>query len=453
MGRGSPAGGKLSLGTKLGFGICDLGGNLFFTIMGFYLLIFMTDVVGLAAGMAGTALMIGKIWDAVTDPAVGYLSDRTRTRWGRRRPYMFAGSFLLFAMMILMFKAPGHNGQWALFAWAAVMYCLLCTAYTLVNIPYGALTPELTPDYHERTVLNAFRMSSAVVGTLVGAGLVLPIVGLAENPVDGWTLMGAIMGGIMLATGLVTIFAVREPRHPERQPKQSILKAYAEALGMKAFLTCLVPWTLHITGITIIQGSLLYYFKYLYRNETGFQLALVALLLSSLVFIPVWTAISKRAGKKKSYNAGMLVFAAAILCFFLIGHRIPMEYSYIIMVAGGFGFATQYVMPYALVPDVVEYDFAERGVRREGVFYGMWTFASKVGQALAIAMTGWILGAFGYVPEVPQTALALAGIRLLCGPIPIVFFLAGVVVLSFYPITPESYCAIVAKIEARNTRV
>lgn len=141
--------GKLPFWTKLGFGICDLGGNLFFTMMGFYLLFFMTDVVGLAAGLAGTALMVGKIWDAVTDPTVGYISDQTRTRWGRRRPYMFIGSFFLFITMVLMFTAPGYESQAQLFIWAAVMYCLLCTAYTLVNIPYGALTPELTTDYNE----------------------------------------------------------------------------------------------------------------------------------------------------------------------------------------------------------------------------------------------------------------------------------------------------------------
>ncbi|HUX21965.1 MAG TPA: MFS transporter, partial [Spirochaetia bacterium] len=148
---------SLPLRTKLGFGICDLGGNLFFTIVGFYLLYFMTDVVGLAAGLAGTALMIGKIWDAVTDPAVGALSDRTTTRWGRRRPYMFVGAILLFLFMIVMFINPHLASQGALFVWVAIMYCLLNTAYTLVNIPYGALTPELTDDFNERTSLNGYR--------------------------------------------------------------------------------------------------------------------------------------------------------------------------------------------------------------------------------------------------------------------------------------------------------
>ncbi len=443
--------GKLPFWTKLGFGICDLGGNLFFTMMGFYLLFFMTDVVGLAAGLAGTALMIGKIWDAITDPTVGYLSDRTRSRWGRRRPYMFIGSFSLFAMMIVMFTAPGYSGQWQLFAWAAVMYCLLCTAYTLVNIPYGALTPELTTDYNERTVVNAYRMSSAVVGTLLGAGLVLPIVSMRADSAGGWALAGTVMGAIMMVTALITVFSVREPVHRISPPRQNIFKSYAQVLGMKAFLTCLIPWTLHITGITVIQGALLYYFIYLYGDETGFQMALIALLISAMIFIPVWTVISRSIGKKASYNTGMLIMATSVMVFFFIGHRVPMEVSYIIMVVAGFGFATQYVMPYAIVPDVVEYDYAENGIRREGVFYGLWTFSSKVGQAFAIALSGWTLSAFGYIPDVAQSDLSLLGIRLLCGPIPVLFFLAGIVILFYYPITSEKYSEILAKIAERES--
>jgi glycoside/pentoside/hexuronide:cation symporter, GPH family len=442
--------GKLPFRTKLGFGICDLGGNLFFTMMGFYLLFFMTDVVGLAAGLAGTALMIGKIWDAVTDPTVGYLSDHTRTRWGRRRPYMFIGSFLLFGMMIVMFTAPGYTEQWQLFFWAAAMYCLLCTAYTLVNIPYGAMTPELTTDYNERTVVNAYRMSSAVVGTLLGAGLVLPLVAMGSDTARGWTLAGTVMGAIMMVTALITVFSVREPRHNTAPPRQNIFRSYAQVLGMKAFLTCLIPWTLHITGITIIQGALLYYYIYLYGDETGFQLALIALLISAMIFIPVWTLISRRIGKKMSYNTGMLIMALSVVIFFIIGHRVPMEVSYIIMIVAGFGFATQYVMPYAIVPDVVEYDYAENGLRREGVFYGLWTFSSKVGQAFAIALSGWTLSAFGYIPDVVQSDLSLLGIRLLVGPIPVLFFISGIVILSYYPITREKYAEILEKIALRN---
>ena len=287
----------LSMRTKLGFAVCDLGGNLFFTMIGFYLLFFLTDIVGLAAGLAGTALMIGKIWDAVTDPAVGYLSDRTRNSMGRRRPYMLYGSFLLLISMIVMFTNPGLSAEWGLFVWAALAYCLLNTAFTLVNIPYAAMLPELTRDFDQRTVLTGYRMTFAVVGTFVGAGLVLPLTGISENPDVGWSVMGGITGAIMLVTALVTVWAIREPEHPEKPDKVHIIRTYVDALKLKPFLLAVFPWILHTTGVTVIQGALLYYFQYIYEDEGMFQLALVALLASSIVFIPVWVAISKRIGK------------------------------------------------------------------------------------------------------------------------------------------------------------
>ena len=160
------SGSKLPLSVKLGFGIGDLGGNLFFTAMGFYSLIYLTDTVGLAASLAGIAILIGKFWDAVTDPMMGYISDRTRSRWGRRRPYLIFGALPLLLSMWYFFSAPNYtNAQTTGFLWATLALCLLNTAYTVVNIPYGSLTPEITKDYQERTSLNGFRFSFAVIGT------------------------------------------------------------------------------------------------------------------------------------------------------------------------------------------------------------------------------------------------------------------------------------------------
>ena len=200
---------KLPVGVKLGYGVCDLGGNLFFTVIGFWLLNFLTDTVGLAAGLAGLTIAIGKIWDAVTDPMTGYLSDRTKSRLGRRRPWMLFGSVPLFLTMILMFTNPalfagaGWNPaeqQTFLFIWATVLFCLLCTAYTAVNIPYNSLTPELTQDYHERTSLNGYRFGFAVVGSLLGAGASLPIVMAFPDKNTGFAGMGSIFGALMLIT-------------------------------------------------------------------------------------------------------------------------------------------------------------------------------------------------------------------------------------------------------------
>ncbi len=447
---------KLSLGKKLGYGVGDLGGNLFFTMMGFYLLFYFTDVVGIAAGLGGTAIMIGKIWDAVTDPAVGYLSDRTRSKWGRRRPYLAFGSIVLLLGMILLFTPFGVSSQVGLFVLATLTYCIVNTAYTLVNIPYGALTPELTEDYYERTVLNGFRMSFAVVGTFVGVAVVLPLVDLFGGGRLAWTAMGAVTGGIMATTTLIVVFSVREHPKPRLQKQEKVFKSYFQVLTMPVFLTALIPWMLHMTGVNVLQTSLLYYFRYIYGDEGAFQVALPILLGAAVLAIPVWVRISKRIGKKLSYNTGMAIFAVGVLIFFLFGHRTGVQFSYILMFFAGLGFATHYVMPFSIVPDVVEYDYAERGVRREGVFYGMWTFSSKIGQAIGIGLSGWLLSLFGYqesvagVPAATQSESAMLGIRLLTGPVPAFFFIGGIIVLSFFPITNRKYQEILEKVHRRE---
>ena len=175
--------GSLPLRTKLGYGVGDLGGNLFFTIMGFWLLNFVTDNLGLAASLAGLALLIGRAWDAVTDPLMGTLSDRTVSRWGRRRPYLLFGSAAMVVGMTLVFLEVGGRG-WstgALFAWVVFAVCVVSTAYTVVFIPYAALTPELAQDFQERTNLNGYRMAWAIVGTLLGAGAFTIVVDLAAG--------------------------------------------------------------------------------------------------------------------------------------------------------------------------------------------------------------------------------------------------------------------------------
>ncbi|MCK5155171.1 MAG: MFS transporter [Spirochaetales bacterium] len=431
---------KLSKRIRFGFGIGDLGGNLFFTIIGFYLLYYLTDVVHLSAALAGTVLMIGKIWDAVTDPLTGYLSDRTRSRWGRRRPYMFVGSLISVAAMILMFTNPGISSQQSLFWLMTFYFCLLNTAYTLVNIPYAALLPELTQDFDQRTVLTGYRMSFAVLGTFMGAAAVMPIISLFSSPGLGWSVMSGIMGGLMMGTAMVTIWAIREPKHTEKEKGPGFIKTYIEVLGLPVFLKALIPWSLFITGTTMIQGALVYFFKYIFLDENLFQIALLFLLTFSLIFIPIWVKISKKIGKKSCYNIGMGIMSIAVLLFVLLGEQLGPTYAFAVMALAGIGLSTHYVIPHAILPDVVEYDsIRNNGIRREGVFSSLWTFSSKIGQALALALNGWLLAIFKYDASIAPERITLTGIKIICGPIPVIFYISGIIILSFYPITRSYY--------------
>jgi GPH family glycoside/pentoside/hexuronide:cation symporter len=186
---------KLSVKQKLGFGIFDLGGNMFFTLIGFWCLKYLTDTVGLSAAWAGAAWMIGKVWDAVTDPLMGYISDRTRSRWGRRRPYLLFGAVPMMLTMGFFFTSPNIASPLLLTLWAILALILLNTAATVINIPYSSLTPELTDDYHERTSLNGYRFGCAVFGTIIGAAAVQPLVELFPSRRLGFSMTGFILGG------------------------------------------------------------------------------------------------------------------------------------------------------------------------------------------------------------------------------------------------------------------
>jgi GPH family glycoside/pentoside/hexuronide:cation symporter len=439
---------RLSLGTKLGFGVCDVGGNLFVTVLGFYLLNFITDNLLLGATIAGTALLVGKIWDGVIDPFIGTLTDRTRSRLGRRRPWMLAGAISILFMMTLMFTNPRIANQGLLFVWVLVVYILMVTAYSIISIPYGALTPELTKDYDERTTLNAFRMSFAVIGTLVGSQAVGPVRALFANQDQGWMAVGVVMGGVIMITALITFFTVREPKRAVEEAKgqEGLWKSYTATLKNKPFVLALVTYMLHMMGTSIVQAALLFYYKYIVYDGGSegaasgeFAFALMFFIAGAFLFIFVWTAISKRVGKKWTYNIGMGLFALAVLAFFLFAADGGTWLRRVIMFFAGIGYSSNYVMPYAIIPDAVELDYAENGVRREGVFYGMWNFINQLGVAFALALNGWVLGWFHYVPNVAQAALSKLGIRLLVGPIAVVFVVIGIVVLSFYPITRKYY--------------
>lgn len=439
---------RLPLSVKLGFGIGDLGGNLFFTAMGFYSLIYLTDTVGVSAALAGIAILVGKFWDAVTDPLVGFLSDRTRSRWGRRRPYLLFGAIPLLLAMWYFFSAPDFSSrQTAGFLWATFALCLLNTAYTVVNIPYGSLTPEITKDYQERTTLNGFRFSFAVIGTILGAAVVIPIVKLAGNPHTGYSIVGLLFGFIMAATILTTFFTVRETASTEQpRPKTKLFETFGVVFKNKTYLRLVAVYTMNLTGITFVQTMLVYYFKYIYQDEGMTTIAMLLLLGVAMLCVPISVLVAKRIGKKRTYQLALGILVLSCLAMFLFAHILGMIFTFCVMVFAGVGIGFGYVPPFAMLPDVVEVDAIQTKTRKEGAYYGMWTFFSKIGVALAAALSGVFLNFAKFVPNiVDQTSSALFTIRLLIGPVPALIFLLGIVLVQKYPLDEERYDAILAQ--------
>jgi glycoside/pentoside/hexuronide:cation symporter, GPH family len=433
----------LSMRTKLGFGIGDLGGNIFFTAMGFWTMNYLTDVVGLAATWAGVVFWAGKAWDAVTDPLMGYISDRTRTRWGRRRPWLLLGAVPLLLTMWAFFSAPAFapKAQALTIAWAAALLCLLNTAFTVVNIPYAALTPDLATNFNERTVLNGYRFSFAIVGTIVGAAAVKPIADTMGAEVRaGFSLVGIVLGAIMCVSTLLTFFSVKEkPLPPAGELAEGFFSSYGRLFRDRHFLVLLGTYALNLIGITFLQGIIVYYFKYVFDAEALTAMALLALLGTAAVFVPISMPVIKKIGKKRCYQLSLFIIGVSALAIFAVGHILGPGFVIGVMVFAGIGIGLSYAPPYAMIPDAIEVEERRTGKRNEGAYYGMWTFMSKLGSAFAGGALLFILSLSGYNPNVAQGKEAILAIRLIIGPVAAVFLALAIIAVRKYPIDEAFY--------------
>ena len=430
---------RLPVRKKIGFGIADIGGNLFFTAMGFWTLTYLTDTVYLAPALAGIAIMVAKIWDAVTDPLVGFLSDNTRSRFGRRRPYLLFGALPFGLSLWLFFTKPSFTGQTGLFWWALLMLCLVNTAMTLVNIPYSALTPELTSDYNEQTSLNAYRFLCAGIGTMMGAVIVMPIVDMFPSKASGFSAAGAVIGGIIIITTLITFFSVKESSLSCKSAGKtavSFFSAYRSVFKNSAYTVLLAVFVLHITALNFLQGMVVYYLKYIYQAEAFSSTIMGLLLITALISIPVAAKCSNLLGKNVSYRMGLTVLCVSTMIIFFAGHRIGLIGLALLFVCAGVGVGFAFATPWAMLPDAIAW--RQDTVHNEGCYYGVWTFAAKLGQAVSTGVSGVILSIAGYRADVVQSPDTIFAIRVIAGPIAAVVCLLGCILLHLYPIDKKT---------------
>ncbi|MDR2028164.1 MAG: MFS transporter, partial [Treponema sp.] len=393
--------------------------------------------------LAGIAVMLGKFWDAVTDPVMGYISDRTLSRWGRRRPYLLFGAVPMALTMWFFFSSPGIDNPLVLTVWAALALMLLNTVSTVINIPYSSMTPELSDDYHERTSLNGYRFGCAVFGTIIGAAAVQPIVAIFPNAKMGFSALGLILGLIITLTTLLTFLGTREKQHSrEDLPTRGFFATYKDVFVNRPYLLLLITYAFHLMGITFLQGILVYYTKYIYHREELTTLAMIILLLTAMICIPISVLVSKRIGKKRTYQICFAVLSSACMVIFAIGHRMDPGFFLGMMVYAGVGVGFSYVSPFAMAPDAIEYDAVKTGERKEGAYYGIWTFIAKVGQSLAVFLSGFILSLGGYVADAIQSSSSILAIRIIIGPLPAFFLIGAMVLIQFYPLDEKTYQAI-----------
>jgi len=451
-----PPADRLSVWQKAIYGFGDVIVAMRQTIFQFYLLPFYTDVVVLAPWLAGLGKMLGFVWDGVNDPVTGYLSDRTRTRLGRRRPFLIGAALPLGLTFGLLWSPPTHLGPAAGFLYMLVAFVLMDTFFTLYATPYLALGAELSRDYHERTQISASRSFFHVLGLFAG-GVVpgLIVRRWADAPATGYARMGFGMGACMAVVALVTGLLTREipPAAAERPALswRAFFHGMAGTLENRPFRIMIATFGLILVAGGLNQTMVPYAFRYWLARPDAVNAVIAVYLAASVLSLPLWTRLAHRLGKDRALRLCM-AWATLVLCAlpFALSPAMSNARLGVFLVLAGLGNGGWAILPVAITADIVDHDELETRQRREGAYFGIWTLAMKLAAGLASGVVGVVLQLLGYVPNAVQSATAILGIRLLYGPLPAIFMLAALTTFRRFPLTRELHREIQAALAARR---
>ncbi|MBW4567899.1 MAG: MFS transporter [Tolypothrix carrinoi HA7290-LM1] len=464
---------KLNVSTKLAFGAGDLGTAIAAMIGISYLSPFLTDVAGLSPNLAGQTQLVGKVWDAVNDPMVGVLSDRTQSKQGRRYPWMIWGAipfgiFFFLQWIVPHFSNNENVNQWGLFWYYTAISILFNAFYTVVNLPYTALTAELTQDYDERTSLNSYRFSFSIGGSILA--LIISLVISLLVPSDRrqqYLLLGAICAIISVLPVYWCVWGTKKRAqavaklHPETEQTVSIpiLQQLKIAFTNRPFLFVVGIYLCSWLAVQLTAGIIPYYVtSWMRLPQWHISLVLLAVQGTAMAMLFVWNAVSRRYGKQAVYFMGMSLWLIAQGGLFFVQPS-QIVLMYVLAVLAGFGVSTAYLVPWSMLPDVIELDELNTGQRREGIFYSFIVFVQKICLGIAVNIVLQQLGTAGYIKPTTQIAIpiqpnsVLDVIRFSIGPIPAIALICGLVLAYFYPLTREVHAEILLKLKQRKEGV
>jgi len=434
---------------RIGYGIGDIGFNLYFTTASLYLLFYYTDVLGLTPATAGWIFAGALIWDAVCDPLMGWAASRTRSRWGRYRPWLLWGAVPLAASWVLMFVPTGLDGA-ALVMFALATHVLFRTLYTVVSMPYLSLSAAMTRDSAERGQLAGIRMLSAT-----GAGLVVAFstLKLAEAFGGGDTMRGflmvAVLYGVVAAIIHLVVFAATAEDPEIRAEGFPSVGALAHMLVRNAPFWRIACWLMASSAAATLFGKTIpYVFKYQLGDEAGIGPALGLMTASAMVSIMAWGWLMRRTSKRTIVLAGAFTGIAGFAAFFAAGADRTLIFASLAVI--GFGAGAGYLGFWAMVPDTVEYAEWRSGFRAEGVLFGVITFIQKAALGLSVGVLGEVLGAVGFVANQSQTIETLDAMRWLMFAGPIGLSLLAAAAIFHYPLDRSRHRALIDAIADRR---
>jgi Na+/melibiose symporter-like transporter len=414
----------------------SIGTGIFSTTPGVLLLYFLTDTLAVPAALAGLAVFLPKAWDVVADPIMGFLSDRTRSRHGRRRPYLLAGALAMLVTYVFLFTVPVFDSPIASFWYVMVLFTLSATAYTVFAIPYVSMPAEMSEDSNERSRIVSYRMAFAMAGAIVGSAGAPWLVQAFGGGRHGYARMSLVVGGICSAAMLCAFFATRRVRLNESIVTEAgFLRQLIDTLGNAHFRALAFVYLTQILGIGTLVAAAPYYASHVKGAGEGLVGAMFLVMMGvATLCVPVWNSLALRWGKKPSYYCAIALLVAAMIgLWWLPPNGTGLLYG--LMAVIGLGFGAQQVLPFAMLTDVIH---ADPATGREGITTGFWVAGEKLGLALGPLLAGVILQACGFRAGLAgltaQPEAALIGIRLAFSLIPAVLLVASALLLTRFRI-------------------
>jgi len=389
--------------TKVLYGLGDIGFSLTDTTIAVAFTLFLLDVVGLDPFLTALALWLGRSCDFINDPLMGYISDRVRTRWGRRRPFLLFGFIPFGIAFSMLWWIPPTTSQAFLAAYFALAYLVFEACATIVYMPYFALTPELTQDYDERTSLTSYRMAFSILAALLAFTIPMTIIGTMEpENADLVWAVGIAFGVIAALPLLFTFLGTRERPEFIAQPKPGFRESVQAAWKNRPFVFASGVFLFTWTAIEFIQGTLLLFLKYRMGMEEESEYVLGTIFISALVTLPFWVWASQRWDKRIAYVVGMVFLAGVILTLTFISPSWGMAIIFTLAVLAGIGVGAVHVLPWSMIPDAIEVDELSTGNRHEGMFYSLVTLFRKVSSSIVVPLIPLALGWSGYIKNAEQ---------------------------------------------------
>ena len=436
---------------RIGYGIGDIAICFYWSGVGLYLLYFYTDIVGISPYLAGWIYALGIAWDAITDPFMGYLAERSISKKGKYRPFIFFGTVPLALSFILLFWIPPFTG-FSLFLSLLIINILHRTCFTIVSVPYSSLTPRLSSDSEERTKLTTARMIGASFGTLLMSSLGFPLINYfgQNNESVGILYLSGIAGFFAVIILYATYFSVRENSTQEEKIAYPSLKKLILSVT-KNYPFWIVFSSILILGSTTIMfnKNLIYYIKYALdlHDYQGLVLGLSG--LSSFASIPFWSFISLKLGKRNTWQISMTLLLFAFMLFYFYQINTLTELLIIVCLIG-LASGAGGVLFWSMLPDTIEYGEWKSGIRSESSLYGFMTFAQKSSIAIAALILGILLTLIDFAPNEIQTTETLNGLKNIMSIIPALGIAFSILLMYFYPISSKYHKELLLKIEARK---